>query len=71
MPRPASLVCASIILPTFVLPSAISSSIFYLVAGIEHLKEKQRGTNEAIAMASDLFGSRVVLIAYAAGRLAR
>jgi hypothetical protein len=60
---------ASIILPTFVLPSAISSSIFYLVAGIEHLKEKQRGTNETIAMVSDLFVA-LVLIGYAVGALA-
>ncbi len=55
---------ASIILPTFVLPSAIGSGIFYFVAGIEHLKEKQRGTKEAVAMVSDLFAA-LVLIAYA------
>jgi len=59
---------ASIILPTFVLPSAIGSGIFYFVAGIEHLKEKQRGTKEAVAMASDLFAA-LVLIAYAAWAL--
>jgi hypothetical protein len=54
--------------PTFVLPSAIGSGIFYFVAGIEHLKEKQRGTKEAVAMVSDLFAA-LVLIAYAAWAL--
>ena len=60
---------ASHILPTFVLPSAIGSGVFYLVAGIEHLKEKHRGTKETIAMASDLFAA-LVLLAYAVGALA-
>jgi len=60
---------ASIVLPTFVLPSAIGSGLFYLVAGIEHLKTKRRGTNETVAMGSDLFAA-LVLIAYAVGALA-
>ena len=60
---------ASIVLPTFVLPSAIGSGLFYLVAGIEHLKTKRRGTNETVAMRSDLFAA-LVLIAFAVGALA-
>jgi hypothetical protein len=60
---------ASIVQPTFVLPSAIGSGVFYFVAGTEHLKEKQRGTKETIAMVSDLFVA-LVLIGYAVGTLA-
>ena len=59
----------SIVLPTFVLPSAIGSGVFYLAAGIEHLRKKYPGTKETIAMASDLFAA-LVLIGYAVCALA-
>jgi hypothetical protein len=61
---------ASIAIPTFVLPSAISSAIFCAFAAIEHIKAKDRGTNEVIAMISDIFIS-LVLVCFAIGALVR
>ena len=55
---------ASLALPSFVLPAAISAAIFYAVAGVEHAKSNHRGTNETIAMVSDIFIS-VVLVGFA------
>ncbi len=60
---------ASIAMPTFVLPSAIGAGIFYAVAAAEHVKTKQRGRNESIAMISDFFVA-AVLLAFAVGALA-
>jgi hypothetical protein len=40
--------------PTFVPPVAIIAAIFYGVAGIRHVMEKERTGNENIAMISDL-----------------
>jgi len=45
----------SLLFPSFVVPVAISACIFYGVAGIRHLAERNRSRNETIAMASDLF----------------
>jgi hypothetical protein len=45
----------SLLFPNFVVPVAISACIFYGVAGIRHLAERNRSRNETIAMASDLF----------------
>jgi len=45
----------SLVFPSFVLPVAISSGLFYGVAGARHLAEKHRSRNENVAMASDLF----------------
>jgi hypothetical protein len=45
----------SLAAPSFVMPCAIGAAIFYLVAGVEHMKSKARGRNENIAMTSDLF----------------
>lgn len=50
--------------PSFTLPVAIASAIFYGAAGILHLREKDRSFNEQLAMVSDLF-IFVVLAAYA------
>jgi len=41
--------------PSFVLPVAISAGIFYGVAGVQHVIDRPRTRNEAIAMVSDLF----------------
>jgi hypothetical protein len=46
---------ASLAMPSFVLPVAISAGIFYGVAGIRHLMDGGRIANENIAMISDLF----------------
>jgi hypothetical protein len=52
--------------PGFVLPVAISAGLFYGAAGVQHLIERPRTLNEAIAMVSDLWifvcrgGGRVV-----------
>ncbi len=54
---------ASISAPSFVLPVAISSGIFYAVAGIRHVRERSRSLNETVAMISDLFIA-VVLAAF-------
>jgi hypothetical protein len=45
---------ASLIAPSFVLPVAISAGIFYGVAGVRHVVERNRSRNEMVAMASDL-----------------
>ena len=49
--------------PGFVLPVAIIAAIFYGVAGIRHVAERERTRNESIAMVSDLFGF-LVFVAY-------
>jgi hypothetical protein len=46
---------ASILEPSFVLPAAISATIFYGVAGFRHIAERGKSPNETIAMTSDLF----------------
>ncbi len=60
---------ASLWMPGFALPSAISAAIFYGVAGFRHAAETGRSRNENIAMVSDLF-IFAVLTAYAAWALA-
>ena len=41
--------------PSFILPLAISAGLFYGYAGVQHLVERPRTRNEAVAMVSDLF----------------
>jgi hypothetical protein len=60
---------ASLGMPGFVLPVAISAGIFYGVAGILHFAESDRTRNENIAMVSDLFVF-LVLAAYVGSQLA-
>lgn len=49
--------------PGFVVPAAVYGVIFYGVAGVRHAMERDRSTNENIAMVSDLFAA-VVLFAW-------
>ena len=58
---------ASLAMPSFVLPSALSATIFYGVAGVRHVAEHNKSRNENIAMVSDLFVFAVlsVFVAYA------
>jgi hypothetical protein len=61
----------SLLFPSFVVPVAISACIFYGVAGIRHLAERNRSRNQTIAMASDLFLFAVLagyLIAHSTSR---
>lgn len=60
---------ASLAMPSFVLPTAIGSGIFFAVAGIEHIRSDHRGRNEIIAMISDIFIA-VILICFAIGWVA-
>jgi hypothetical protein len=53
----------SLAIPSFILPMAISGAIFYGVAGVRHLADSYRTSNENIAMTSDLFVS-LIFIAY-------
>jgi hypothetical protein len=46
---------ASLVFPSFVLPVAVSATIFYGVAGVRHVAATHRTRNEAVAMISDLF----------------
>ena len=46
---------ASLAMPGFVLPVAVSAVIFYGVAGLRHVAAAHRTRNESIAMVSDLF----------------
>lgn len=61
-----SLACAS-----FVLPISISAGIFYGIAGLRHLSERNRSRNENIAMASDLFVFLVLAIFVAWSSISR
>jgi hypothetical protein len=54
----------SLLYPAFVLPSAIYAGIFYGIAGFRHIAEKNKSTNETLAMVSDLFVF-IVLAGYA------
>jgi hypothetical protein len=56
----------SVAFASFILPASISAAIFYGVAGIRHVVERDRSSNENIAMASDLF-LFVVLAVFVAG----
>lgn len=53
----------SVGVPSFVLPAAISAGIFYGVAGVRHVAERERSRNENVAMISDLFIA-IVLVVY-------
>ena len=50
-------------MPGFVIAAAVYGVIFYGVAGIRHAMERNRSTNENVAMVSDLFAA-VVLLAW-------
>jgi len=58
----------SLLYPAFVLPSALYAAIFYGIAGLRHIAEKNKSANETIAMVSDLFVF-VVLAGYVAATL--
>jgi len=53
---------ASLAVPSFVLPVAISAGIFYGVAGFRHLAGGGRTKNQNIAMVSDLFVFAVLAV---------
>lgn len=59
---------ASLWRPDFVLPVAIAAAIFYGMAGWRHILEKDKSTNETVAMATDLIAF-AVLAAYAVNAL--
>ena len=59
---------ASLAAPSFVLPVAISAGLFYGIAGVRHISERNRSRNETVALVSDLF-MFVVLAAVALSRL--
>jgi hypothetical protein len=56
---------ASLWMPSFTLPAAIASMLFYTAAGVMHALAEHRGTNETIAMVSDVWIA-AVLAAYVA-----
>jgi hypothetical protein len=58
----------SLLYPAFVLPSALYAAIFYGIAGIRHIAEKNKSANEIIAMVSDLFVF-IVLAGFAAAMI--
>ena len=60
----------SIAFATFTLPVAISSGLFYGIAGVRHLMEPNRSVNENVATVSDLFLG-AVLTAYVVGVVLR
>lgn len=49
--------------PSFVLPVAIAATIFYGVAGAQHVTQKDKPSNESLAMATDILAF-LVLAAY-------
>ena len=54
---------AAVFVPAFVLPAAIASGLYYLQAGIGHIRHGGRNRARALAMISDLFVG-LVLLAY-------
>jgi succinate dehydrogenase/fumarate reductase cytochrome b subunit len=58
----------SILMPTFVLPSAISAGLFYAVAAMEHVRSTHRGANENIALVSDIYIA-IILICFTVAAL--
>jgi hypothetical protein len=52
----------SLAFPGFTVPVAISACIFFCVAGIRHMAERDRSRNENIAMVSDIFLSLILAI---------
>jgi len=57
--------------PTFILPVSIAAGLFYGVAGIRHIAERGRSTNENIAMVSDMFLFFVLAIFVVASAVSR
>src|ERR1700683_446508 len=53
---------ASSLFPAGVLPTGIVGTIFYGLAGINHVTHKQRNNLENVAMTSDLFVAVVLLV---------
>jgi hypothetical protein len=53
---------ASLANPSFVLPVGISAAIFYGIAGVRHLVDGGRTSNETIAMITDLFVSAMLAL---------
>jgi hypothetical protein len=53
---------ASILFPAWVVPTGIVGTIFYGLAGINHVTHKQRNNLENVAMTSDLFVAAVLLV---------
>jgi hypothetical protein len=53
---------ASLVVPSFVLPIAISAGIFYSIAGFRHLTDRDRTRKQNIAMVSDLFVFAVLAV---------
>lgn len=49
--------------PGFVLPIAMVAGIFYGVAGIRHIADREKNLNQTVAMITDIFVS-LVFIAY-------
>jgi hypothetical protein len=57
--------------PSFILPVAISAGVFYGVAGVRHIAQRGRSTNENIAMVSDMFLFFVLAIFVVASAVSR
>ena len=61
------LLCAlSLAFPSWLLPAAICSAVFFLLAGVQHLRNTERSREENIALVSDLLIAAVLAI-YTAG----
>ncbi len=61
----------SLVFASFILPISVSAGIFYGVAGIRHMAERNRSRNENVAMASDLFLFLVLTIFVAGSWMSR
>lgn len=64
----STLCLASIAVPTFLLPAAMVSGLYYAFAGIFHVTRARHGWNETIAMVSDFYLAAALLgyVAWAA-----
>jgi len=60
---------ASLAVPQWLIPAAIAGGLYYGLAGLGHLLNKERNTNEQIALVSDLW-LFLLLAVFAATRLA-
>ncbi len=58
---------AALFAPCWVIPAAVTGSLYYLLAGLRHIPEK-KNTKEMVAMLSDFF-IVIVLVVFCAGEL--
>ena len=60
-----SIAIASGFIPAWRLPAAIAGTVFYGLAGINHVMHRNRSSNGTLAMVSDIFAALVLVLCMA------